>query len=182
MSELPRPSEEVLAGLPSAVRAYLAALEAMVTSQEARLRQDSSTSSRPPSSDPPKTQAQRRAPPPPVGADGEPRRRGGQPGHPGHHRSLLEEERVDRVVAVTPPACRGCGMGLAMEAGPGDPADEWVQVVELPPVRAEVSEYRLAARRCGGCGVVTRAARPAEAGGGSFGPRLHGVATLLVGR
>jgi len=95
---------------------------------------------------------------------------------------LLSEARVDRVVVVTPPACRGCGTALGVEADAGDPADARVQVVELPPVRAEVTEYRLAARRCGGCGVVTRAARPAEAGGGSFGPRLQAVATLLVGR
>ena len=94
----------------------------------------------------------------------------------------MDQERVDRVVVVRPPACRGCGSVLGVEAAAGDPADERVQVVELPPVRAEVTEYRLAARRCGACGVVTRAARPAEAGGGSFGPRLHGVATLLVGR
>ena len=170
-----RPSEELLAQAPEPVRAYIAELEA-------RLRQDSSTSSRPPSSDPPKTQAQRRAPPPPADRDGEPRRRGGQPGHPGHHRELLGEERVDRVVDVTPDACRGCGAGLALEAGPGDPADERVQVVELPPVRAEVTEYRLAARQCRSCGTITRAGRPTEAGVGSFGPRLHGVATLLVGR
>ena len=71
---------------------------------------------------------------------------------------------------------------LGVEAGPCDPADERVQVVELPPVRAAVTEYRLAARQCGACGTITRAVRPAEAGGGSFGPRLHGVATLLVGR
>lgn len=170
-----RPSEELLARTPEPVREYIAALEA-------RLGQDSSTSSRPPSSDPPKTQAQRRAPPPPADREGEPRRRGGQPGHPGRHRELLGEERVDRVVDVAPAACRGCGAGLRLEAGPCDPADERVQVVELPPVRAEVTEYRLAARQCGSCGVVTRAARPAEAGHGSFGPRLHGVATLLVGR
>src|SRR5215207_2500651 len=145
MSVLPRPPDGVMAGLAPAVVAYLAALEGLVIAHEARiaalearLRQDSSTSSRPPSSDPPKTQAQRRAPPPPAGRDGEPRRRGGQPGHPGHHRALLGEERVDRVVAVTPDACRGCGAGLAPEAGPGDPAAERVQVVELPPVRAEV--------------------------------------------
>jgi transposase len=55
-------------------------------------------------------------------------------------------------------------------------------VVELPPVRAEVTEYRLAARRCRGCGTLTRAGRPAEASGGAFGPRLQAVATLLVGR
>lgn len=69
-----------------------------------------------------------------------------------------------------------------MEAGPCDPADERVQLIELPPVRAEVTEYRLAARRCGACGTTTRAARPAEAGVGSFGPRLQAVAALLVGR
>src|SRR5919197_3822856 len=77
MNALPRPPEEVLAGLPPAVVAYLQALEALVVAHEARivalearLRQDSSTSSRPPWSDPPATQAQRRAPP---------RRRAGRP-------------------------------------------------------------------------------------------------------
>jgi len=189
MSEQPRPPAEELAGLPRSVLAYVEALEALVVAHEARiaalearLRQDSGTSSRPPSSDSLKRQAERRAAPASAPRDGEPRRQGGQPGHPGHHRALLGEERVDRVVVVTPDACRGCGVGLSLEGGAGDPADERVQVVELPPVRAEVTEYRLAARQCGSCGVVTRAARPAEAGSGSFGPRLQGVATLLVGR
>src|SRR5262249_38082807 len=77
---------------------------------------------------------------------------------------------------------RGGGRGLPREPGDDHPAAERVQVVELPPVRAEVTEYRLAARRCRGCGALTRAARPAEASGGAFGPRLHAVATLLVGR
>jgi transposase len=89
---------------------------------------------------------------------------------------------VDRLVVVTPDACRACGTVLPSEPGGDDLADERVQVVELPPVRAEVTEYRLAARRCRGCGTLTRAARPVEANGGAFGPRLHAVATLLVGR
>jgi transposase len=86
------------------------------------------------------------------------------------------------VVVVTPESCRGCGTGLATEPGASDPADERVQTVELPPVRAMVTEYRLAARQCQQCGVVTRADRPAEAGTGSFEPRLQAAATLLVGR
>lgn len=175
MSSLSRPSEELIAQAPAVVQEYIAALEA-------RLGQDSSTSSRPPSSDPPGTQAQRRAPPPAAGGTGERRRQGGQPGHPGHHRSLLAKGRVDQVVLVTPEACRGCGTALGVEAGPCDPTDERVQVVELPPVRAAVTEYRLAARQCGSCGTITRAGRPAEAGGGSFGPRLQAMAALLVGR
>lgn len=191
MSVLPRPPDEVLAGLPPAVVAYLEALEVLVVAHEARiaalearLRQDSSTSSQPPSSDPPGTQAQRRAPPPPPSGDagGGRRRRGGQPGHPGHHRLLLGEERVDRLVHVTPDACRGCGAALPAEPGVAEPVGERVQVVELPPVRAAVTEYRLAARRCRSCGTLTRAVRPAAASGGAFGPRLQAVATLLVGR
>ena len=188
---MPRPPEDLLAEVSPVVRAYIEALEAAVKGQdariavlEARLRQDSSTSSRPPSSDPPGTQAQRRVPPaPPSGGAGEARRRrGGQPGHPGHHRLLLEEERVDRLVLVVPDACRGCGVALPAEPGAEDPVDQRVQVVELPPVRAEVTEYRLTARRCRSCGALTRAERPAQASGGAFGPRLHAVATLLVGR
>lgn len=186
---MPRPPEDLLAEVSPAVRAYIEALEAVAQAQdariaalEARLRQDSSTSSRPPSSDPPGTQAQRRALPSSPGTDGEPRRRGGQPGHPGHHRPRLGEERVDRLVVVAPAACRGCGVALPSEPGGGEPADERVQVVELPPVRAEVTEYRLAARPCGSCGTITRAVRPAEARGGAFGPRLQAVAALLVGR
>lgn len=189
MIALERPPEERLAGAAPEVRAYLEALEAVVTSLqarvtelEARLGQDSRTSSRPPSSDPPKTQAQRRAPPSTVGETGERRRPGGQPGHPGHHRALVEPERVDQVVVVTPDSCRGCGAGLVAEPRASDPAAERIQTVELPPLRAVVTEYQLTARQCERCGVVTRAARPAEAGNGSFEPRLQGVATLLVGR
>jgi transposase len=195
--DLPRLPDGVLASLPPAVRAHIEALEAIaalvselrervvaqearIAELEARLRQDSNTSSRPPSSDPPGTQAQRRSPGP-SGAKGK-RRRGGQPGHPGHHRLVLDAGRVDRVVGVAPPCCRGCGAALPAEAGADDPADERVQVVELPPLRAEVTEYRLAARRCPACDTLTRAERPAAARHGHFGPRLQAVGALLVGR
>lgn len=200
MIALERPSEELLAQTPPVVLVYLEALESVVTSLqarlgevEARLGQDSRTSSRPPSSDPPKPQAQRRAPPPPAaGEEAERRRPGGQPGQPGHHPSipqdaLVEAARVDPsmpqdVVVVTPASCRGRGTALTPEPRASDPAVERVQQVELPPVRAVVTEYQRAARQCRACGVVTRAARPGEAGTGSFGPRLPGVATLFVGR
>ena len=172
---------ELILRLQQEQAAVVAELRQEVAELRARLGQDSSNSSRPPSSDPPGTRAQRRAGSPPAGGPGA-RRRGGQPGHPGHHRALLPDERVDRMVVVMPPACRGCGTALRPERGVADPPDELVRVAELPPVRAEVTEYRLAARRCGSCGTITRAARPPEAGAGSFGPRLQAVAALLVGR
>jgi transposase len=71
---------------------------------------------------------------------------------------------------------------LSATASPGDPPDERQQVTELPPPRAEVTEYHFAARRWRGCGTVTRASRPAEVGAGSFGPRLQALVALLSGR
>ena len=71
---------------------------------------------------------------------------------------------------------------LPATASPGDPAAERQQVTELPPPRAEVTEYQLAARRCRGCGTVTRARRPAEVGASACGPRLQALVALLSGR
>jgi transposase len=56
------------------------------------------------------------------------------------------------------------------------------QVVDVPPIAPLVTEYQLAARQCGGCGQVTRAALPAAAGPLGFGPRLLAVVALLSGR
>src|SRR5437763_13722437 len=105
MSVLPRPPDDVMAGLAPAVAAYLAVLEALVivhqeriAALEARRWQDSSTSSRPPSSAPPKTQAQRR---------------GGPPGQPGQHRELPGDERAGRVEGGTPARCGGGRPGRA---------------------------------------------------------------------
>src|SRR6266536_1481989 len=158
----------------AALEAQVAALQAQVADLRARLGQDSSNSSRPPSSDPPGT-------PRPEAAPGT-RRPGGQPGHAGHHRALLPPERVDQVITLRPEWCADCGAPLAAEAGPDDPAEERHQVVELPALAVVAAEYRLAARRCGACGRVTRAGAPAEVGASSFGPRLQAVVALLSGR
>lgn len=180
--ELPRLPEELLATLPPAVVAYITALEAhietltaQVAELQARLNQNSRNSSRPPSSDPP---WQRDKPKPPQGK----RRPGGQPGHPGHHRSLLPEGQVDRIIRLVPEQCEACGEPLAAAAGANDPADLRHQVTELPELSATITEYQQAARRCRGCGHVTRARRPAGVGDETFGPRLQAVVALLSGR
>jgi transposase len=162
----------------SALAAQVRALSAEVTGLRARLGQNSTNSSRPPSSDPPGAHAGE-APPPPVSGK---RRPGGQPGHKGVYRALLPPERVNRVLTVLPDRCAGCGAALPSEARPGDPEDERRQVVELPPMAAEVTEYRLAARRCAACGETTRATPPAEARRGGFGVRFTALVTLLTGR
>lgn len=153
----------------------VAALQRENAELRARLGQNSSNSSRPPSSDLPGVR--RPTKPTPTG-----RAPGGQPGHLGQQRVLLPLKHVDHVIPLIPVVCRECGELLPATAGPSDPADERQQVTELPPPRAEVTEYRLAARRCRGCGTVTRASRPAEVGAGAFGPRLQALVALLSGR
>jgi transposase len=156
------------------LRSQVAALSAQVAELTARLKQDSTNSSRPPSSDPPGS----RPPKPPPGA----RRPGGQPGHPGRFRMLRPLDAVDVLIPCLPERCGGCGAALAGAAGACDPPDERRQVVEVPRVAATVTEYRLAARRCGGCGQMTRATVPDGVGPEGFGPHLTAVVAVLTGR
>jgi transposase len=148
------------------VAVVIAAFEARIADLEARLEQNSANSSRPPSSDPPHLKP---APPrPPSG-----KRRGGQPGHRRHERVRLEP---DQVVQVRPESCRRCGGALAGD----DPGPVVRQVVEVPPVRPHVVEYRTHRRTCPRCGATTPGATPAEAHVG-FGPRAQAITALLVG-
>jgi transposase len=156
------------------LRAAVATLTAQVAALTAQLGQSSANSSRSPSSDPP---GKRSPPPKPSG-----RRPGGQPGHPGRYRAVLTPDQVDQIVVCLPVACDGCGAALPETAAPTDPADERRQVWELPPVAVVVTEYQLAARRCGGCGRTTRAALPDGVTADGCGPRLTAVSAVLSGR
>lgn len=156
--------------LSPAVREALIMLEARVRELEARLGLNSTNSSKPPSSDPPhlKRTKKRRSG----------RKRGGQKGHPGHRRELLPPERVDVVIDHRPDTCRRCGHSLADAPDVGAPGRH--QVIELPPVRAHVSEHRTHSLACPNCGQWTKATLPAELGGKHFGPRLTAFAVRLV--
>lgn len=181
MSDVPPLPEGIRAVLPAEAVAYVTALEAAVgaltarvAELEARLGQSSRNTSRPPSSDPPGTT--------PPAAQPSGRRPGGQPGHPGRFRALLSPEQVDAIIGCLPARCAGCGAALSATAAASDPADERRQVWEVPPVAVMVTEYRLAARRCGGCGQVTRAPLPSGVGADGCGPRLTAVSATLSGR
>src|SRR3954453_2175747 len=74
-------------------------LEQRIADLEERLNTNSTNSSKPPSSDPPSVK--RRPPAVPSG-----KRRGGQPGHGRHTRSLVPPEQVHEAFDCRPSHCR----------------------------------------------------------------------------
>src|SRR5918994_6796055 len=148
-----------------ALEARLSALESMVQALQAQnralqeqLNQTSRNSSRPPSSDPPSSPRPKRP--------RSTRRRGGQPGHPGHTRSLIPVEAVDQIVPLKPEQCQGCQAPLSGD----DPAPFRHQVIEMPPVQPVVTEYQWHRVACLACGETTRAPWPAGIPSGTYGP------------
>src|SRR5262245_853986 len=120
----------------------IAALEEEVRQLRDELRQlkaalgrHAGNSSLPPSANPPQA-------PPPVVKPKTGRRPGAQPGHPPHLRLLLPPERVSHCHRFVPSRCRRCDHPLPAEPGPDDPPPTRWQVADLPPVRAEVTEYQ----------------------------------------
>lgn len=102
---------------------------------------------------------------------------GGQPGHEGHGRSLLPLAAVDVVVPLKPDCCRNCGGPL----GGDDPHPQRHQVVDVPPVQAQVTEYQRHMLRCPRCGRLTEAGWPPGVSASAFGPRLQAWVGLLSG-
>jgi transposase len=153
--------------------AQLATLTERVEELEQRLKRDSRTSSLPPSQDPSWLGKRGRS-------RGTGRKRGGQPGHAGHGRSLFPLERVREVVDHWPHQCR-CGhvFGEAEREPAGAPARH--QVAELPPLAIEISEHRLQRLCCPACGRNVRA-QPAGVPRGCFGPKLEAAIAALTVR
>ncbi len=157
-----------------AMQTHIEELEARVQELEVRLGQNSQNSSRPPSADPPSFQRPERP--------GSPtrRKRGAQPGHLGHHRIQFSTDEVDEVVELHPSRCDHCGIALD---GPAEEEREWRhQVVELPEVKAKVTEYRLHSRRCPECGQRVEAQLPPAVPRRPFGPVFQATAAMLTGR
>jgi len=154
-----------------ALHAQVAALQAEVAQLREQVGRNSQNSSQPPSSDAPS------APPRPKRAPSG-RKAGGQPGHTGHGRKLVSVEQVKRVMDLKPTACDQCGALLLGE----DIQPVRHQVIELPRVEPEVTEYRQHTLTCLACGAQTQAECPPEMPSGSFGPRVQATVGYLTGR
>jgi transposase len=149
-------------------------LEARVKELEARLGQNSSNSSLPPSQNPLNA-------PKPTAKSPSKRKPGGQPGHPGHHKTRLPPDRVQHAILLIPSHCEACCAPLPVQPRPGDPAPSWHQVAELPAFTAVVTEYQGHARTCPSCRHTTRETIPADVTASSFGPRLQATLSFLCG-
>lgn len=174
-TDLPEISDADWERTPASVRRLLAALFERVVTLEAEvavLREQvgktSRNSSKPPSSDPPG--APKPPPKPPTG-----RPRGGQKGHRRHERQRLP---ADTTVDCRPPRCAHCTHALTGT----DPAPDWHQVIEIPAVLRQVTEYRLHALDCPSCGTTTVGTLPEGVTHEGFGPRLEALVALMTGR
>ncbi|MGR6913089.1 IS66 family transposase [[Actinomadura] parvosata] len=152
--------------------AIITALLAEVERLKRRAGMDSSNSSMPPGSDGPAARAKRAKQP----KKRSPRPCGGQAGHEGH--ALAWRSDPDQITVLAPDACAGCGQALA---GVAATIGARVQVFDTPPVKLQVTEYRMLQIGCPECRAVTRAAAPAElAGPCCYGPNVRAATALLA--
>ena len=153
-----------------ALTTQVADLTTRLVALEARLNQDSHNSHQPPSSDGP---AKRPHPRSLRRRSG--KKSGGQPGHPGVTRCLVDEPNT--VVPHVPAVCAGCGASLEMAPEIGR---ERRQVIDLPEPHPVVTEHQAAHKACPVCRTVTAGTFPPEVSQPvQYGPRTKAAAVYL---
>ena len=165
LADLEASAEARVAQLETALAAALKKIEEL----ETRINRNSRNSSTPPSANPPgapKSPAKK-----PSGC-----KLGGQPGHPGHHRSTRTPDIVEEHF---PESCEHCGVRLSGDDDVAGDDPVLHQVEELPPVRPTITEHRMRLRRCWHCGKKTRAKLPAGVPSWHFGPRVMATVAIL---
>lgn len=152
----------------SVLKMRIVVLEAENQALREKLNTNSQNSSKPPSQDPnrPKRDSQ------PSG-----KKPGGQPGHHGHKRKVYPPGEVTKAIDVKPSACPNCTDSHFDEM---PVSIEIRQVIDLPNMPPEVTQYNIHTCRCCRCGKHVRGEVPKEAAHG-FGPRLMGFVTMLTG-
>ena len=143
-------------------------LQARVSQVEERLRQNSQNSSKPPSQD----GFGKKASPEQASPQ---KKRGGQAGHRGNQRKFYELSTGDVIENHVPEVCRKCGVELLGE----DPEPYRHQILEIPPLRPQITEHQLHQLNCGHCGTATRAKLPTGVGASQYGERLTATIALL---
>ena len=152
----------------AALLEQVAVLQSQVEGLAAQVKSNSRNSSKPPSSD-------GLAKPAPKSLRGKSGRKPGRPkGQPGATMELTDHP--DKRVRHRPAACGCCGKSLK---GAAVTAVERRQVIDIPPVKAQVTEHQVLTLRCC-CGCETKAAAPdGVTAPVQYGPRVMGTGIYL---
>jgi transposase len=134
-----------------------------------RLDNNSSNSSLPPSLD--KKNRKKK------GKEPQKNRGGGQSGHKGHFRKLLDSDKVDDIVMCRLPSHCECGGRITIK----EEAHRH-QVYELPQIKLYVTEYHLEKGRCTCCAANHVAPLPQGVTWGITGPNLTSFMSHMVSK
>lgn len=144
-------------------------LEKRIEELERLLGMNSRNSSKPPSSDPPRMSAElpkhRR------------KKRGAKYGHQPHLRELLPEKFVQKHIHLKPEACT-CG-STNLEKTDQEPLRH--QIVDIPAIEPQVTEYVQSLFRCKDCGEIIYQPLPDELKRQHFGPGVLAIVAVLTG-
>ena len=137
---------------------------------ERRLGMNSQNSSKPPSSDPPGTAIILPSP-------RRHKKRGARKGHLPHLRALLPPQLVAKRIELSPEVCP-CGSSR-LEKTAEEPLRH--QLVDIPPITPEVTEYIQPIYCCQDCGELVYQSLPDQIKRRHFGPGLLAVVGILTG-
>jgi len=156
--------------------AYIKQLEEEIVQLKKRIEElerllgmNSSNSSKPPSSDPPGMPA--------VPPKCRRKKRGARNGHQPFMRKLLPPEKVTKRIEMKPQACH-CGSRNLEKSGE-EPLRH--QVVDIPPIEPEVTEYVQYTYRCRDCGQLIYQPLPDGLKRKHFGPGTLSMVGMLTG-
>jgi transposase len=153
----------------AALKKRITVLEKCIEELERRLGMNSQNSSKPPSSDPPGTVK--------VLPRLLRRKRGARKGHPPFMRALLPPQFVTKRIELCPQVCP-CGSSR-LEKTVEKPLCH--QIVDIPPITPEVTEYIQPVYRCKDCGALVYQPLPDTIKRRYFGPGLLAMAGILTG-
>jgi transposase len=146
-----------------------AELKKRIEELEQLLGMNSKNSSKPPSSDPPGVSI--------IRSKRRHKKRGAKKGHQPYLRELLPPEKVTHRIELKPEVCP-CG-GTNFEECDEQPMRH--QIVDIPPIVPDVTEYLQHVCRCKDCGELVYAPLPNELRRKHFGPGVLALVAILTG-
>ena len=151
------------------LKKHITMLEKRIEELERLLGMNSRNSSKPPSSDPPGISVK-----PPKNRR---KKRGARKGHQPHLRELMQEKFVQKHIPVKPEVCT-CG-STNLEKTDQEPMRH--QIVDIPPIEPQVTEYVQHLFRCKDCGELIYQPLPDDIKRQYFGPGVLTIVAVLTG-